>query len=139
MLAERMLRSLHRAVEKMGAKTRVSQSTGVSQSLVVDYTNGRKKAKDMTLATFEKLLPVLDDIHVTYGERPATTIPAELTTLLDNWKKLPKESQEHIRFMIDATLAAHGIKGDRDSGSSRAVSKYPDHEPPYLEAAEKPT
>jgi transcriptional regulator with XRE-family HTH domain len=67
MLAEQVLAALRAAVEAAPSQSQLGRDLHLSQATINAYLNGRRKSGNMTLATFERLLPRLGLRVVTVG------------------------------------------------------------------------
>ncbi len=124
MLSEEIHKGMLNAAARYRTKTEAAARVGIGQSLYTAYCNRRRTTGGMTVSTFEKLLPILDEVHVSYGAPPRGTIPAALVNAVKLWDRLPPDSQHHLAYMIEAVFQRHGLTEDaQESGDGEPASE----------------
>ena len=60
MLEDKILQALKEACVRAGSQVELAKSTGLSQGQISDYLCGRRKIKNMTAGTIEKIFPLIE-------------------------------------------------------------------------------
>ncbi|MDT8390552.1 MAG: helix-turn-helix domain-containing protein [Lentisphaeria bacterium] len=115
--SERILSALRAACLRT-SQSEVARRVGITQSTVNDYLNGRSDIRNMTLETFERLMPVLG-LRLSEARDPSHE---DLAPLAANWHRLTPDSRAAIKTMADAILDSHGIKKEKPGGSSEKTA-----------------
>lgn len=108
MLEQVVLEGLRKACERAGNQLELAKRSGLSQGQLSDYLCGRRKIRNMTLGTLEKLFPEiriqfwLDDAHT--GDDPVER------QIFDLVRSLPPEEKARCLKLLAANFPDQVLK-----------------------------
>lgn len=82
MLEDQILEALKEACARAGSQVELAKSTGLSQGQISDYLCGRRRIKNMTVGTIEKIFPALT-VQFFQNDRIISSNQTEKDILLD--------------------------------------------------------
>ena len=79
MIQPKLIEAIREAIRRAGSQLALARKCGISQGMISDYLYGRHKIENMTIGTFDKIVPQADLDF--FGEIPKTSIECERTNL----------------------------------------------------------
>ena len=108
MIEELVLEGLREACRRAGNQVKLAKSSGLSQGQLSDYFCGRRKIRNMTLGTLEKLFPELELRFWRTHDLLETSIEQEIMDLI---RDLPPVEKVRCLKMLAANFPGRGTAG----------------------------